>query len=477
MAKSSKDLPDSTITRMQEIGSAWIFKRAIQDNASKNWKSPEDIQDDDVTFNELEKIWWEVGRVKWNDNVDNEWLESFYKQQVELLDKIGQPKFTEFTRDGSEDGKAYRLPGSKQSGETFMEWVENYLGDEFQIGNKDNWNPADIWLIQDEEKWKNVIKKATKTPKKTKGSIKAQLNQFNQIFRILFRSKQIMGISLKKVSGGKAVYKEINTTQAFFKNLESTSMKLTGVKCFLGTKRINVKLDKNKRSDTFGEWIVDTKKHERSIRKGLGVTGYPTVETQDSWLFIEDSLHGVDYKVQIKNTSTDKMDNLKFEPTEKGKSAARMGKATRAFVFDLMKAYGILNKFPKTHQNYPSSKTTFTRAKMNETEKKIKAISAKCTSLGIPFDMGGATDRLENIKVSSTVAVVNIKEAMGKKNEAWIANSKLQQIGFLDAVLSLPKTGQYTVDDFCTDLIYLAAKMGRKGGFHDTGYGPFGKIY
>ena len=114
---------------------------------------------------------------------------------------------------------------------------------------------------------------------------------------------------------------------------------------------------------------------------------------------------------------------------------------------------------------------------MNATEAKIKNISAKCTQLGIPFDMGGATDRLENIKVSSEVAVVNIKEAMGMKNEKWIANSKLQQIGFLHAVLSLPKTGANSVDNFCTDLIYLAAKQGRKGGFYNTGYGPFGKIY
>ena len=114
---------------------------------------------------------------------------------------------------------------------------------------------------------------------------------------------------------------------------------------------------------------------------------------------------------------------------------------------------------------------------LNETEKKIKAISTKCTSLGIPFDMGGATDKLERIKVSSVLAVVNIKETMGKKAEAWTANSKLQQIGFLSAVLSLPKTGPNSVDNFCTDLIYLAAKQGRKGGFYNTGYGPFGKLY
>ena len=473
MASTSKGLPDSTITRMQEIGSAWIFKRAIQDNAATKWNKWEDLKSDKDTFNELVKVWDEVGHVTWNDKADNPWLESFYKQQEELLDKIGQPSFTEFTRDGGQDGNPYRLPGSKQSGQTFMDWVEEYIGEEFEIGNKDNWNPADIWLIQREKHWKDEIIKATKTKgPKTKGSIIAQLNQFNTIFRKLFRDRQIVGISLKKIGSGKADWKEINVTDAYFKHIESITMKLTGVKCYLGTKRINIKKDKKT-----GEMIVDKTKEERSIRKGLGVTGFPTVETQDSWLFIEDSEHGVEYKVQIKNTSTDKMDNLKFEPTEIGKGSARMGKATRAFVFDIMKAYGILSKFPNVHQRYPSSKTTFTRAKMNATERKINAISAKCSQLGIPFDMGGATDRLERIKVSSAVAVVNIKEAMGMKGEAWTANSKLQQIGFLHAVLSLPKTGPNSVDNFCTDLIYLAAKQGRKGGFYNTGYGPFGKIY
>ena len=101
MATTSIGLPDSTITRMQEIGSAWVFKRAIQDNAT--WNTWEDLKSDPDTFNELVKVWDEVGHVPWTDKVDNEWLESFYKQQEVLLDKIGSPKFTEFTRDGGQD--------------------------------------------------------------------------------------------------------------------------------------------------------------------------------------------------------------------------------------------------------------------------------------------------------------------------------------------------------------------------------------
>ena len=368
MAKTSKNISESTLTRMQELGSAWVFKRAIQDNAV--WSSWEAIKEDEDTYDEIKKIWKTVGNVDWDDAADDPWMESFYKQQEELLDKIGQPKFTEFTRDGSQDGSPYRLPDSKRSGPTFMEWIEEYLKDEFKIGNKDNWNPADIWLIQDEEKYKKLIVKETSTTIKTKGSMKANLSQLNKIFRKLFRDRKIMGISLKKI-GKTATYVEVNVTQEYFKKLETSRMQLVGVRCYLGTKRINIKKDTNKKSPTFNKMIVDTVAEARAIEKGLGTTGYPTIETQDTVLTIEDKENNVSYTVQIKNTSTTKMDNLKFEPTEKRKSTARMGKATREFVFDIMKSYGVLNKFPTRHQLYPKTNTEFTRAKLKKVEQQI----------------------------------------------------------------------------------------------------------
>ena len=465
--KTSKDIPASTLTRMQELGSAWVFKRAIQDNAV--WDSWEEIKQDEDTYEEIKKIWDKVGGVRWNDAVDDEWLESFYKQQEALLSKIGKPNFTEFTRDGSQDGSPYRLPDSKRSGKPFMEWIEEYLQDEFKIGNKDNWNPADIWLIQDEEKYKKLIVKATSTKIKTKGSMKAQLSQLNQIFRILFRNRKIMGISLKKVGSGSATYKEINVTQSYFKKIETAQMKLIGVRCYLGTKKINMKKDTDKKSPTFGKMIVDQVAEQRALRKGLGTTGYPTIETQDTVLTIEDKDNGFTYTVQIKNTSTTKMDNLKFEPTEKGKSAARMGKATREFVFDIMKTYGILKKFPTTHQRYSKTKTDFTRSKMSAVESQIKNIQSKCRGLGFTADMGSMPRNMAPV-----IGAINIKEVMGRKAEAWTANSKLQQLSFLNAILSLSKED---TNSFCTDLIYLAAKQGRTGGFFGAGYGSFGKIY
>ena len=211
--KTSKDLSDSKITQMQELGSAWVFRRAIKDN--RTWKKWEDMKTDNGTITQLKSIWRKVGGVEWSSMVDDQWLKSFYKQQKALLDEIGQPKFTEFARSSH-----YTLPGSKK-GETFMEWVSDLIKDEFDIGNKDNWNPADIWLIKDEKKWREKIEESVKTPRsmslKSEGSVKAQLAQFNEIFRALYRTKQIIGISLKKVGKGPAIYRKLMLALSFLR--------------------------------------------------------------------------------------------------------------------------------------------------------------------------------------------------------------------------------------------------------------------
>ena len=71
-----------------------------------------------------------------------------------------------------------------------------------------------------------------------------------------------------------------------------------------------MKKDTNKKSPTFNKMIVDTVAEARALRKGLGTTGYPTIETQDTVLTIEDKDNGFTYTVQIKNTSTTKMDKI-----------------------------------------------------------------------------------------------------------------------------------------------------------------------
>ena len=464
MAKTSKGLDEAVVTRMQEIGSAWVFKRAIQDNAAVNWHKWQDLKKDTRTFNEIKKVWKTIGKVDWIDNIDDEWLENFYKQQAELLQKIGRPNFTEFSRDGGPRGSKYILPGSRHNSETFMDWVSKYVKDEFSIGTKDNWNPADIWLIQNEVKWKKKLIKETsmKGMKKTPGLIEANLRQFNSIFRALFRTKQVIGISLKKIGKGQsAVWKEVNVDNKFFKHQQATEMVFDEAICKCGTKPINI----NKKG------MIDLAKEDYAKRKGKekglyrGLTGLATLETQDSRIIVK---HGSkEYSFQIKTTSSTSYDNLKFEPTEKTKGAARMGKATREYVFDLMDGYKFLGKWPKTHDKYPKNIEEFDGVDYNTYEftgkqkeylEKLEFLNKEGVDLGVP---------------TALEALINIKETFGPLNQPYVANSKLQQINFLWAFLSTCTT-QKERNKFCTDLVFLACKEGTS---MDTRYGPFGKIY
>ena len=426
---------DATMTRMQELGSAWVFKRAIQDNVVFN--SANDIVNDKKTYQELVNIWKKVGKVDWDDDIDGEWVINFYKQTKLLLKKIGKPKFTEFSRDGGPK-PAYILPGSK-GGETFMDWVTDLVKEEFDIGQKDNWNPADIWLIQDEAKWKKKIMESFKNKKDPTASIESELAKLNAIFRALFKTKQIMGISLKKV--GKTVsWKEVNVSGSFFKNLKATKMTLDSAKCLLGTKTIN----------------VETAKKDIERGKKRGAPGAATL-VQDTILTIKDpgliSGKSVEYKVQIKANDSTKFSNLKWEPTIVGKGAARLGKATVELVLDLMKVYGIMKSYEPNNKAFPRNKTEFRDVEDDYRKIIDELLMDRFVDLG---------------KVDVETAIINIKETYDvNRGQPWVAVSKLQQLRFLYALMTLPKNKR---DDFCTSLIFTAEKAGKR-------YGPYGKIF
>ena len=440
---------EATMTRMQELGSAWIFKRAIQDN--KKWNTWEDIKKDKKTFPEIEKIWDKVGGVEWDDDLDNEWLESFWKQQQALVTEIGRPAFTLFTRDG---GKAYdpAFAWQKKNGETFMEWIEKFINTEtgFKIDNKDNWNPADIWLIRNEKKHKEALENAfKKNGSMSKSLLEANLVQFNDYMRGLFIKKQIMGISLKKIGKGAAVFKQVNVTSRFFKKQRATEMTYKGIRCSLGTKAIDRKAALKKR----------------------GVAPFATTETQDARIFVE---HGTDkYEIQIKANDSRKTSNLKWEPTQTNRGAAKMGKATREWVFDVMKDYDF-GPWDEKWQDYPQYRD---QKKKGDT-KGFSGYNTKSgyygqqkkyfdmiTELGNEVDWGGVTPE---------VAMVNLAETFGRRyNQPWVANAKLQEISWIYEFLAVCNTKEKR-NKFVTDLIFLAAKEGKD---FKTRYGPFGKIY
>jgi len=442
----------STMTRMQELGSAWVFKRAIQDN--KKFTKWEDIRSDKVTFDEIKKIWKRAGKVNWIDSPEDlAWLENFFKQQGALIEKIGRPNFTLFTRD-SKRSEAIQFRWQRHSPQTFMEWVTEFVGREFKIGNKDNWNPADIWLIRDERKWKKKIEEIYDKRKDPTKSLEVELAKFNALFRYLYMKKQIIGISLKKV-GKTATYKEVNVSGKFFRTMQATHMELKSAKCLLGTKKITE------------EQIANAKaRGKRNPRTGsletpLGKAGAATIESQDTVLMIFDPGLGPEgegkttYKVQIKGNNSTGFSNLKWEPTIEGKSKARMGKATVALVLDLMRVYGMMKYYEPDNKAFPDDQTDFSGKVVTEYKTIIKEMM---TARFVDFGPG----------VDVETAIINIRETFNiYRGQPWVASSKLQQIRFL---YSLFKLSEKDRSDFCTSLIFTAGKEGKR-------YGPYGKIF
>ena len=81
--------------------------------------------------------------------------------------------------------------------------MSKFVAKKFNIKKKDNWDPADIWVIDgDERKYITEIKESLEGPHQTIGEL-------NGIMRRMFKNKEVMGISLKK-TGAIAYYEEVN---------------------------------------------------------------------------------------------------------------------------------------------------------------------------------------------------------------------------------------------------------------------------
>ena len=432
----------TTMTAIQELASAYIFREAIKNGADLTSVDKIRKHDSGNFYKEINRIWMTVGKkyIKSDEDAElsitsGEWLENFYKQNVRLLQELKGEKFTMFTR-GKTDG--YQATWYDQT-DTFMEWVSNQVK-QFKISKKDNWNPADVWLIKNEKKHREDIEEAMKGPTTSKrmGVVEANLNQFNEIFRQLFLQKQIMGISLKKVSGDTAEWKQVNVTEKFFKHIESIEMKFTGAKC------------------KFGPGAVTAKPAARSQRKNQLPTkaGYFTLETQETMITLKDTESNTEFEIQIKANDSSKFDNLKYEPKDLKNTSARLGKATSAYVDDLVEYYGIRG-WKRSYKDYPQSLATVFPFTKTEQDKYLGMIT-ELKSEGV--DIGNVTP---------IEAVTNIRETFSSTSLPFVANSKLMQVNWLYNFLTLSTKNR---NKMVTDMIFLAEKAGRR-------YGPYGKLY
>ena len=419
-------ISDAEFTAMQELATAWILKRAFQYNIK--FKSEEDIVRDAPTLKGLQNIF------KYNQKhlfifktpivqktPEAKWLNTFYLQQKKLLEEFSDASFTVFNREGG-----------------FMQFITDLIKDKFGIARKDSWNPADIWLIKEKDVFRRKIVKAISGASGTQ-----TIAELNTMMRSMFVNREVVGISLKLISGKEAKYEEINVSDSFFKKLEMPKDNYNYT-----LSRIVIKLNLNK--DSFA--------------------------TQDTNIFLKNTDNKEIAKFQIKGNTTSRLANLKFEGTEIGASAARLGKAPLNLVEKLSATKGydsnLYNAETKKNGNYPTTLKQFQSVQSNY-EKMFKRVVASKLVKDV-----GITDRNISPPKSSNVDMgpgpmsefVYNMSTVFSSSSSYIANVKLMQLYFVDRLLMLEPDKQ---DEYLTDLLFIAQKKGNKV----FDFGPFGKLY
>ncbi len=331
----------------------------------------------------LNAIWQKEIKV----NVNQAWLEGYWKQHKKMLDEFGGSRWTEFDHSG---------PGS------FMDYITAKVNKKFNIAKKDNWNPADMWLIRGTtESVKKKIDEKTDGARATK-----TVEGLNALMRSMYNSNQLVGISLKAISGKEARFSKYNVspfTQGVVNAHTFPNIKLT------------IDLSKDMSQDSKAE-----------LRSAAGSGGF---------------------NFQIKSNSSTSWSNLKWESTPVGATAARGGKAEVDKVIAMLKEDG--RSFDKTWSNYPRDAKGFIQERI-KWETKFKYVKTKAKT-----------------NINSTEEFTTNIEAMFKKGtpSAKVANSKLMQLAFLYDILKIKESkGVKTYVDWWTDLIFLSIKLGPQYG-------------
>ena len=266
--------PTKPQTAQQERGSAWIFRRVLRDNV--RYDSWEAIMSDDKYYELLDVF----------PNVSPEWLQSYYKQNVRMIEEFSDYRWNEFSRDGG-----------------FMFYISNFIKTRFGIARKDTWNTADLWMIRgkEEEYIKEIEEQLPNNPSQT-------IRELNAIMRSWYKNRKLVGVSLKLISGKTAKWKEYNVDDLTLD--EKNNFNFDDAKISM-----NYMTVEKQGADTFG--------------------------TQDTTVSLGSGKHR--FKFQIKDLSGKPPGgNLKFEGSDPNSPKARAGKAPEPFTEQIFKDLGLM---------------------------------------------------------------------------------------------------------------------------------------
>jgi len=402
--KGSKVEKTKAGTLEQEQASAFIFRQVLNSSGPR-WRDWQDIVLDTPVYNRLLQIF--------DGDVPDEWLSSYYAQSEVIFNKYSPGPYKEFGED---------IPDG------FMGFITRVVKDNFDKeynlgGNKDNWNPADIWIIKGwQSHYERMLENAAGKGV-TRGT--QTIMEFNDLLRSLYKRKLIMGVSLKKVAMNKAArWEEVNMD-----------------KNFVDTGNIN----NNYKDYTF------------ECNFELQSNG---AMTQDVKMAIGDPRNG--YTFQIKAVDSQKNSNLKFEGTKKGASAARLGKATTDFIVELLD--DVTNKRSKFINDWQRARYPNTRDDFVSESNPYNDEFWKKLIQGILMDIKKDTSNIDTI-------MGYFRKSYGKDPKN--TRAKLMGLDFFNAVLN-DINNKPDRNEFVTDMVYIAQKKATTKKDH---YGPFLKVY
>lgn len=319
--------------------------------------------------------------------IDDVWLKGLYAMSKTMLREYSNASFTEYNRDGG-----------------FMDFIANLIKTKYGISQKDTWNPADIWLIKNQRAREKELEKAAsgKTPK---------IQELNEVMKKQFKKRHVVGVSLKKISGREAIWEEVNIDDVMFEG-EDYNFEVQIARCKLDSK--------DDGSFSSSDTIIAIGDNE------------PT------------------YKFQIRQNSKGP-NNMKFEPSQRGAGAARLGKVPQDMLRPMLRDdYGF--KFRNQWKDYPKTAAEFL-TDFNKYWKMFSSIHSHVET------------NIRKTKKDFEAAFVKSFATDDKKN--GVSNSKLGQIHFLSELFSLKKEER---EDLLTDMLFLGMKKGAR-------FGPFGKLY
>ena len=397
--KSGSKSPDATSTRKQELTSAAVFKLALK--RKTKWSTESAFRNDKDVEKVIRGANAKDGYPEAYDDPGNDWISVFWKQHKTIIDELSNSKISEFNREGG-----------------FMD-VITQAAKGLGVTKKDNWNPADIWGTRGSDA--AVIKKINDAVEGSETGTQT-IQQLNTLLRSMYKSKELVGISLKKTSGKEALWEEYNIEQL-----------------------------------TLNE-VDEYRFNKITIIYNLKATS--STQALDTAVQLRQSGGGAEYNFQITSNDTSKPNqNLKFESKPIGGAKARGGKAEIKQVEKIVEAL-IKQKgggtFKNKHKNYPSSYGAWTGKPIDGKDMKdyksyFTAIQSKVT-----------TDCKDANEFAKLIGLIF------SGDKPWVAQSKLMQLEFLYYALQIKPEKKYS--EFWTDMLFLSIKKGDR-------FGPFAKLY